>query len=129
MYDGLNAASSLFVDYTISRLDEVKQLHAILLVIVLVVYTAYVVFLFRPYARSLIQDSRSIAGMLSQLPADVDVEGHVRSVILNSTDHRSSNNNSNDCNASNNKSKQLLIEASGSYKTAVAAATAAMPRA
>lgn len=83
MYEGLQKASSLFVEYTIGKFEEVKMLHIILLVITLVIFVGYVVFLFRPYVARVHNDSKHIAGFLSQLPAEVDVEGHVKAIVLN----------------------------------------------
>jgi hypothetical protein len=60
----------------------VKQLHIILLVISLACMALFVMALYRPYARRLHRDSKAVAGLLSQLPAEVDVEGHVKTVVL-----------------------------------------------
>eukprot|EP00877_Chromochloris_zofingiensis_P013211 jgi/Chrzof1/8143/UNPLg00190.t1 len=83
MYDGLETATTMFVTYTISRFEEVKQLHVILLVSFCGLLVCYGVLLFRPYVARLLSESKAIAGMLSQLPAEVDVEGHVKHVLLN----------------------------------------------
>ena len=45
----------------------------------------FFIFMYRPYIKLLHQDTRALAGMLSQLPAEVDVEGHVKAVVLGST--------------------------------------------
>ena len=44
---------------------------------------AFVMLLLRPYTARLHAESKAIAGMLSQLPAEVDVEGHVKAIVLN----------------------------------------------
>lgn len=59
-----------------------KELHVILLVISLVLMVAFVLLLYRPYIKRLKRDSKMVAGMLSQLPAEVDVEGQVKQVVL-----------------------------------------------
>lgn len=59
-----------------------KQLHIILLVISLACMVLFVLFLYRPYIRLLHRDSKVVAGMLSHLPAEVDVEGQVKGVVL-----------------------------------------------
>ena len=82
MYDGLNTASDMFVQHTINRFEQVKMLHIILLVATLVLMLAFLVLLFRPYYRKLHAESKTIAGLLSQLPNEVDVEGHVRTVVF-----------------------------------------------
>lgn len=58
------------------------MLHIILLVISLVCMVLFLVLLYRPYTKLLHQDSKAVAGMLSQLPAEVDVEGHVKAIVL-----------------------------------------------
>lgn len=82
MYDGLTDAANMFVDYTIARFEEVKQLHIILLVVSLVCIIGFVVKVFRPYVRKLHTESKALAGMMSLLPAEVDIESHVKTVVL-----------------------------------------------
>lgn len=60
------------------------MLHIILLAASLVCMLMFVVLLYRPYIKLLHRDGKAVAGMLSQLPAEVDVEGHVKAVILGS---------------------------------------------
>jgi hypothetical protein len=85
MYDGLNKASDMFVQHTINRFEQVKMLHIILLVATLVLMLAFLLLLFRPYYRKLHAESKTIAGLLSQLPNEVDVEGHVKTVVFGIT--------------------------------------------
>uniref|UniRef100_A0A383VUJ6 PAS domain-containing protein n=1 Tax=Tetradesmus obliquus TaxID=3088 RepID=A0A383VUJ6_TETOB len=85
LFDALKDSGNLFVRWTISRLESVKQLHIILLVISLACMVLFVMALYRPYARRLHRDSKAVAGLLSQLPAEVDVEGHVKTVVLGMT--------------------------------------------
>jgi hypothetical protein len=47
MYDGLTTSAGMFVEYTIARFEEVKQLHIILLVISLVLILGFVLKMFR----------------------------------------------------------------------------------
>jgi hypothetical protein len=47
MYDGLTTAANMFVEYTIARFEEVKQLHIILLVCSLVLILGFVWKVFR----------------------------------------------------------------------------------
>jgi hypothetical protein len=78
----LQTAAGLFVDYTISRFEEVKQLHIILLVCTLVAVLLFVTKVFRPYVARLHAESKAMAGMMSQLPAEVDIESHVKLHVL-----------------------------------------------
>ncbi|KAF8055488.1 tmcC [Scenedesmus sp. PABB004] len=82
MYEGLQTAATLFVEYTISRFEQVKQLHIILLAVTLVLVLGFVVKLFRPFVVKLHAESKAMAGMMSQLPAEVDIEGHIKTHLL-----------------------------------------------
>eukprot|EP00878_Enallax_costatus_P017184 GHUV01018041.1.p1 GENE.GHUV01018041.1~~GHUV01018041.1.p1 ORF type:complete len:200 (+),score=28.89 GHUV01018041.1:172-771(+) len=64
------------------RFQAVKQLHMTLLIISLVAAVLFFIVLYRPYIKQLHRDSKAVVGMLSQLPAEVDVEGHVKAIIL-----------------------------------------------
>jgi hypothetical protein len=64
------------------RLGAVKQLHIILLGVSLACMVLFLLLLYRPYTKRLQRDSKAVAGLLSQLPSEVDVEGHVKTVVL-----------------------------------------------
>jgi hypothetical protein len=64
------------------RLEGVKQLHIILLAISLCCAALFVFLLYRPYIKALRRDTKAVLNMLSQLPAEVDVEGQVKSIVL-----------------------------------------------
>lgn len=64
------------------RLDAVKQLHIILLVITICCGVLFLMVLYRPYIKALHRDTKAIVSMLSQLPAEVDVEGQVKTIVL-----------------------------------------------
>jgi hypothetical protein len=70
------------VEYTISRFEEVKQLHIILLVCTLVAVLLFVTKVFRPYVARLHAEAKAMAGMMSQLPAEIDIESHVKLHVL-----------------------------------------------
>lgn len=65
-----------------ARLEQVKQLHTILLVVGVVCIVLFLVALMRPYQKQLQRDSRAVVGLLSQLPAEVDMEGHVKTMLM-----------------------------------------------
>ena len=67
------------------RLDSVKQLHVILLVISLCCMALFVLVLYRPYIVALRRDMKAVVNMLSQLPAEVDIEGQFKSIVLGIT--------------------------------------------
>lgn len=82
MVEGLYKAVDLFEVYTIKRFESVKTLHIILLVISLAIIALFVVFLFRPYVKLLHEESKDIAGLLSQLPAEVAIEDLAKTVVI-----------------------------------------------
>eukprot|EP00775_Hariotina_reticulata_P003515 gene3515-3785_t len=82
LYDGMNEATTLFVDYTISKFEAVKQLQIIILVITLIAGLLFVFKLFHPYVRSLRIQSKSIAGIMSLLPPEFDIENVVKTQVL-----------------------------------------------
>lgn len=82
MYDGLQTAAQLFSAYTISKFEEVKQLHIILLVCTLVLCACFMWKIFRPYVLKLHAESKVLAGIMSQLPADIDIEDHIKQHVL-----------------------------------------------
>lgn len=82
MYEGLQRSSSLFVTFTISRFEQVKTMHIILLVCSLMVGIGYIWKLYWPYVSKLRAESKAMAGILSQLPAEVDIEGHIKTHVL-----------------------------------------------
>lgn len=67
------------------RLDSVKELHIILLVISLCCMALFVLLMYRPYIKALRRDTKAVVNMLSQLPAEVDVEGQVKAIVLGIT--------------------------------------------
>jgi hypothetical protein len=83
--DGLEKASGLFVEHAIEQLQQVKTLHIILLVVTLCILLLFVVFLFRPYVVAHEEETKAIAGMLSHLPAEVNVESHIRTFVMGIT--------------------------------------------
>lgn len=62
-----------------------KQLHIILLAVSLCALARFVIMLYRPYIKSLRRDTKAVVNMLSQLPAEVDVEGSVKTIVLGIT--------------------------------------------
>ncbi|KXZ42960.1 hypothetical protein GPECTOR_109g203 [Gonium pectorale] len=81
LYEGLQQAAQLFVDYSISRYDEVAQIHTILLAVSVVLVLAFLVFLLWPHSRRMLRDASRQSGLLSLVPPEVDVRGHVRAVF------------------------------------------------
>jgi hypothetical protein len=82
MFDGLDEASRLFDEYTMQQFNIVKQLHIILLVATIVLMAAFIALKYRPYVKRVKAESKMIAGLLSQLPAEVDVLPQVKQVVL-----------------------------------------------
>lgn len=81
LYEGLQTNSQLFVQYSISRMDSIRMLHTILLVATVLLLAAYALLLLRPYKSVVAAEARRLAGLLSHVPAELDVQGHVKHVL------------------------------------------------
>jgi Zn-dependent protease with chaperone function len=77
----LQTAATLFAEHTISKYGEVKSLHIILLCVTLGLVGGYVLLLLRPLQRQVEADAGRVAGLLSHVPPEVDVEAVVRGVM------------------------------------------------
>ncbi|KAG2493141.1 hypothetical protein HYH03_008565 [Edaphochlamys debaryana] len=80
LYEGLQQASQLFVDYSIARYDQVTQLHTILLIIACGMAALYFLLLLLPHLRKTQRDAHWQGSLLSLTPPEMDVRAHVRSV-------------------------------------------------
>ncbi|KXZ46278.1 hypothetical protein GPECTOR_45g148 [Gonium pectorale] len=78
LYEGLQSSAQLFVDFSIDRYSQIKLLHTVLLVITIVFFVLYGIFLLRPYGGAVEREAGRLAGLLSHVPAEMDVAGHVR---------------------------------------------------
>ncbi|KAG2494774.1 hypothetical protein HYH03_007018 [Edaphochlamys debaryana] len=80
LYEGLQQAAQLFIDYSISRYDEVTELHTILLVVACGLAVSYFLFLLYPHLRKARRDATWQGSLLSLAPPEMDVRAHVRTV-------------------------------------------------
>ncbi|EFJ45814.1 hypothetical protein VOLCADRAFT_93917 [Volvox carteri f. nagariensis] len=81
LYEGLQSSAQLFVDFSISRYNSIKVLQTILLAITVVFFLSYALLLLRPYTASVEREAMRLAGLLSHVPAEMDVTSHVRQVL------------------------------------------------
>ncbi len=77
----LQTAAALFAEHTIQKYQEVKQLHIILLALTLALVGFYVMALLRPLERRVNSDAGRLAGLLANVPPEVDVESTVRNIM------------------------------------------------
>ncbi|KXZ46877.1 hypothetical protein GPECTOR_40g611 [Gonium pectorale] len=80
LYEGLQQAAQLFVDYSIGRYKTVAQMHSILLAATVLVFAAYVFLTLWPHMAKLRGDALRQSALLSRVPPEVDTLGHVRAV-------------------------------------------------
>eukprot|EP00198_Chlamydomonas_reinhardtii_P012874 XP_001702211.1 predicted protein [Chlamydomonas reinhardtii] len=83
LYEGLQSSAQLYVDYSIDRYNSIKLLHTILLIITILLFLAYAVFLLRPYAANTEREAGTLAGLLSHVPAELDIAAHCRQILRN----------------------------------------------
>eukprot|EP00198_Chlamydomonas_reinhardtii_P011685 XP_001701022.1 predicted protein [Chlamydomonas reinhardtii] len=81
LYEGLQQAAELFVKYSEGRYNDVATLHAILLVVCIVLVVGYLLLVLWPHLGRVKSYAERQAGLLSHVPPEVDVRGHVRHVL------------------------------------------------
>ncbi|KAG2497251.1 hypothetical protein HYH03_004835 [Edaphochlamys debaryana] len=81
LYEGLQQAAQLFVDYSIGRYDQVTFLHTILLIVTCFLVVLYVVLVLWPHLARIKSDAERQSALLSHVPPEVDVRGLVRAVF------------------------------------------------
>ncbi|KAG2497227.1 hypothetical protein HYH03_004816 [Edaphochlamys debaryana] len=87
LYEGLQQAAQLFVDYSIGRYNEVTFLHTILLVVTCFALVLYVVLVLWPHLARIKSDAERQSALLSHVPPEVDVRGLVRAVFKQRAAH------------------------------------------
>ncbi|KAG2450421.1 hypothetical protein HYH02_004923 [Chlamydomonas schloesseri] len=81
LYEGLQQAAELFVRYSESRYNEVATLHSVLLVVCIVLVLGYLFFVLWPHLGRVKAYAERQAGLLSHVPPEMDVRGHMRHVL------------------------------------------------
>ncbi|KAG2423934.1 hypothetical protein HXX76_014875 [Chlamydomonas incerta] len=81
LYEGLQQAAQLFVDYSISRYNQVVDIHTILLICTIVGICAYMVLILWPHLARLKADAMRQSALLSHVPPDLDVRAHVKAIF------------------------------------------------
>eukprot|EP00198_Chlamydomonas_reinhardtii_P005487 XP_001694823.1 predicted protein [Chlamydomonas reinhardtii] len=72
LYEGLQQAAQLFVDYSISRYNQVVDIHTILLICTIVGICAYMVLILWPHLARLKADAMRQSALLSHVPPELD---------------------------------------------------------
>jgi hypothetical protein len=68
LYEGLTTAGDVFVEATLTALQQLEQVHNILLVGTMVVLLVQICCMLVPFRRQLVRESLQLAGLLSMLP-------------------------------------------------------------
>lgn len=68
LYEGLTTAGDVFVEATLSALQQLEQVHDILLAGTMVVLLVQICCMLVPFRRQLVRESLQLAGLLSMLP-------------------------------------------------------------
>eukprot|EP00198_Chlamydomonas_reinhardtii_P012000 XP_001701337.1 predicted protein [Chlamydomonas reinhardtii] len=85
LYEGLQQGAQLFVDWSISRYNQVANLQTILLLVSIGLVCGYFILVLWPHTRKLQRDATRQAALLSLVPPELDVKSHTRAVIRRST--------------------------------------------
>ncbi|KAG2443224.1 hypothetical protein HYH02_009297 [Chlamydomonas schloesseri] len=88
LYEGLQQAAQLFVDYSIGRYNQVADLHMILLIVTIFGAIVYIAFILWPHLARLKADASRQSALLSHVPPEMDVRAHVKAVFRRSARRR-----------------------------------------
>ncbi|KAG2443202.1 hypothetical protein HYH02_009279 [Chlamydomonas schloesseri] len=88
LYEGLQQAAQLFVDYSIGRYNQVADLHTILLIVTIFVFIFFILFILWPHLARLKADATRQSALLSHVPPELDVRAHVKSVFRRAVDKK-----------------------------------------
>ncbi|KAG2443203.1 hypothetical protein HYH02_009280 [Chlamydomonas schloesseri] len=81
LYEGLQQAAQLFVDYSISRYNQVANVHTILLIVAITLICCFLFMVLWPHLARLKAGAARQGALLSHVPPELDVRAHVRSVF------------------------------------------------
>ncbi|KAG2443479.1 hypothetical protein HXX76_001832 [Chlamydomonas incerta] len=81
LYEGLQQAAQLFVDYSIGRYNQVTNLHTILLIVAITLVCCFLFMVLWPHLARLKAGAARQGALLSHVPPELDVRAHVRSVF------------------------------------------------
>ncbi|GLI60701.1 hypothetical protein VaNZ11_002794 [Volvox africanus] len=81
LYEGLQQAAQLFVDYSIARYNDVSMLHTVLLIVSVILVLGFFLLVLWPHIRLLLRDATRLGALLSMVPPEMDVRAHVRAVL------------------------------------------------
>nr|ACF39778.1 PAS domain sensory protein FXL1 [Chlamydomonas reinhardtii] len=88
LYEGLQQAAQLFVDYSIGKYNQVADLHTILLIVTIFVLIFFILFILWPHLARLKADATRQSALLSHVPPELDVRAHVKSVFRRTVDKK-----------------------------------------
>lgn len=83
MYDGILAAVNLFRDSAIAQYDAIREMHLGLLIATVIIFTVMILMtLFRRTLKQSRKDCHLLAGLLSLIPPEIDVEKELKRTIV-----------------------------------------------
>ncbi|PNW74156.1 hypothetical protein CHLRE_13g587550v5 [Chlamydomonas reinhardtii] len=88
LYEGLQQAAQLFVDYSIGRYNQVADMHTFLLIASVFGVVLYILLILWPHLARLKADAARQSALLSHVPPEMDVRAHVKAVFRCSAQRR-----------------------------------------
>lgn len=78
---GITAAGEIFLSQTLHMYDVLSALHGVLLGLCLALFSWYMLVAVRRHVARVQGEQAQLAALLSVVPTDMDVQGHVRNVV------------------------------------------------
>lgn len=106
LYEGLQATAEDFVAYSHSQFGLISLLQIILLICIAGFVILYYFLLTRPYLRVHHEEKKRIAGLLSHVPNEVDINSHTRKMLRHAHNPRKAHSHAHDQDPSVQHSQQ-----------------------
>ena len=84
LYNGLQTAAQLFVDYSIQSYQQVNTLQIIMLGVMVAVQLLALFFVLRPYLAMRQAELVEVAGLVSHAPQEIDIRSHIKRILRQS---------------------------------------------
>lgn len=88
LYDGLQTASDLFVSSSTSIYDTIRILQMVAVLAVFLLSAVYLLLVLRTYLQLQHHEVDQVAGLLSQVPNELDVPSHVKKVLADAANKK-----------------------------------------
>ncbi len=81
LYDGIQTTSEVFVTYSTQKFKTVQTVQLVLMIVCIILATLYIYLILRPYLALQKIEVLKVAGLVSHVSQEVDVNGHAKRMM------------------------------------------------